>query len=76
MYILLSNIITNAGEVGTKGTLPCTAVQTIPRSMEINTEVSQNPQAAFLDDPAMLLLSSDPQESKLASKRFLHINAF
>lgn len=76
MYILLSNIIANAGEVGTKGTLPCTAVQTIPSNMEINMEVSQNPQAAFLDDPAMLLLSTDPQESKLTSKRYLHINAF
>lgn len=39
-------------------------------------EVSQNPEVAFLDDPVMLLLSTDPQESKLTLKRYLHINVF
>lgn len=62
MYIILSKIITNAGEVGTKGALPCTAGSCVnhPSRMEINMEVSQNPQAA----------------SKLTSKRYLHINVF
>lgn len=66
MYILPSNITANTGEnVDQRSrTMHCWQLCTLPFAlMKINVDVSQNLQRAFLHDPVMLLLGTDPKES-------------